>query len=72
MILPSSACSWGLTVAFGMSSFAVWMLGPVVKDIGFEKALWLMAVVAAVKAAFVMLLPDEREAMQPADAACES
>ncbi len=50
-----------LTVAFTMSSLAVWMLGPVVKEIGFEKALWLMAGVAAVKAGIVMLLPDERE-----------
>ncbi|HET8747709.1 MAG TPA: MFS transporter [Ramlibacter sp.] len=57
-----------LTVAFGMSSFAVWMLGPVVKQIGFEQALWLMAAVAAAKAGIVLLLPDERTAMQPAHA----
>jgi MFS family permease len=60
-----------LTVAFGMSSFAVWMLGPVVKDIGFEKALWLMAAVSAVKTAIVLLLPDERGAMQAAKPALE-
>jgi len=53
-----------LTIAFGMSSFAIWMLGPVVKQIGFEQALWLMAGVAAAKAAIVLLLPDERAAAQ--------
>jgi len=55
-----------LTVAFSMSALAVWMLGPVVKQVGFEKSLWLMAGVAAVKAAIVLLLPDEGEAARPA------
>jgi hypothetical protein len=40
----------------------VWLLGPLVKQVGFTTALWIMAGVAAVKAAIVLLLPDEREA----------
>jgi len=46
-------------VAFGFSSLAVWILGPLVKAIGFSHALWIMAGIAAIKAAIVMLLPDE-------------
>jgi hypothetical protein len=51
-----------LTVAFGFSSLAVWMLGPLVKSIGFSHALWIMAGIAAIKAAIVLLLPEEPEA----------
>ena len=64
--MRSRVAGMRFTVAFSMSSFAVWMLGPVVKEIGFEKALWLMAGIAAAKAAIVMLLPDEREAARGA------
>lgn len=59
--LRSRVAGMRLTVAFGISSFAVWMLGPVVKEIGFSNALWIMAGVAAIKAAIILLLPDERE-----------
>jgi len=48
-----------LTVAFGVSSLAVWLLGPMVKVMGFSTLLWIMAGIAAVKAAIVLLLPDE-------------
>mgnify|MGYP003322052207 CR=1 FL=1 len=47
-----------LTVAFGISSLAVWVLGPLVKGIGFSELLWAMAGIAALKAAIVLLLPD--------------
>jgi MFS family permease len=59
--LRSRVAGMRLTVAFGISSLAVWMLGPVVKEIGFSNALWIMAGIAAIKAAIVLLLPDERE-----------
>jgi hypothetical protein len=59
--LRSRVAGMRLTVAFGISSLAVWLLGPLVKEVGFTKALWIMAGVAAVKAAIVVLLPDERE-----------
>jgi MFS family permease len=60
--LRSRVAGMRLTVAFGFSSLAVWMLGPLVKSIGFSHALWIMAGIAAIKAAIVLLLPEEPEA----------
>jgi MFS family permease len=57
--LRSRVAGMRLTVAFGISSFAVWLLGPLVKQIGFSKALWILAGIAAIKTAIVLLLPDE-------------
>ncbi|MBI3042416.1 MAG: MFS transporter [Betaproteobacteria bacterium] len=57
--LRSRVAGMRLTVAFGFSSGAVWVLGPLVKGIGFSNALWIMAGIAAIKAAIVLLLPDE-------------
>ena len=57
--LRSRVAGMRLTVAFGFSSLAVWILGPMVKNIGFANALWIMAGIAALKAAIVWLLPDE-------------
>lgn len=65
--LRSRVAGMRLTVAFGISSLAVWLLGPMVKTMGFTAALWIMAGIAAVKAAIVLLLPDEKApAVQPA------
>jgi MFS family permease len=61
--LRSRVAGMRLTVAFGISSLAVWLLGPLVKGIGFTAALWVMAGIAAIRSAIVLLLPDE-----PADA----
>ena len=57
--MRSRVAGMRLTVAFGFSSAAVWILGPMVKHIGFSNALWIMAGIAAIKAAIVLLLPDE-------------
>jgi len=57
--LRSRIAGMRLTVAFGVASLAVWALGPVVKSVGFATALLIMAGIAAVKAAIVLLLPDE-------------
>jgi len=57
--LRSRIAGMRLTVAFGISSLAVWALGPVVKSVGFTTLLLIMAGIAAVKAAIVLLLPDE-------------
>jgi MFS family permease len=46
-----------LTVAFGVSSLAVWALGPVVKAAGFRTLLATMAVIALFTCAAVALLP---------------
>jgi MFS family permease len=61
--LRSRVAGMRLTVAFGISSLAVWLLGPLVKGIGFTAALWILAGIAAIRSAIVLLLPDE-----PADA----
>jgi MFS family permease len=57
--LRSRVAGMRLTVAFGISSLAVWLLGPMVKQIGFSNALWILAGIAAIKAAIVLLLPEE-------------
>jgi MFS family permease len=57
--LRSRVAGMRLTVAFGVSSLAVWLLGPMVKAMGFSTLLWIMAGIAAIKAAIVLLLPDE-------------
>ena len=46
-----------LAVAFGVSSLAVWLLGPLVKAAGFRTLLLLMAGIAVVTLGVVMLLP---------------
>lgn len=61
--LRSRVAGMRLTVAFGISSLAVWLLGPLVKSIGFTASLWILAGIAAIRSAIVLLLPDE-----PADA----
>jgi MFS family permease len=49
-----------LTVSFGVSSVAVWLLGPVVKATGFQSLLLAMAVIAVVTLVVVLLLPSTR------------
>jgi MFS family permease len=51
-----------LTVSIGISSLAVWLLGPVVKAAGFGALLWAMAGIAACTVAVVFLLPGEKAA----------
>ena len=46
-----------LTVSFGVSSLAVWLLGPVVKASGFGTLLLLMAGISVVTFLVVMMLP---------------
>jgi MFS family permease len=46
-----------LAVAFGVSSLAVWLLGPIVKAEGFRSLLLLMAGIAVVTLCIVLLLP---------------
>jgi predicted MFS family arabinose efflux permease len=50
-----------LTVSIGISSLAVWVLGPLVKASGFGTLLWTMAAIAACTVAVVLWLPDERQ-----------
>jgi MFS family permease len=46
-----------LTVSLGVSSLAVWLLGPLVKAGGFRMLLWCMAVTAACTLVAVLFLP---------------
>ena len=57
-----------LAVAFGVSSLAVWLLGPLVKAAGFRALLLVMAAIAAVTFCVVLLLPrtDDRGLGGPA------
>ena len=57
--LRSRVAGMRLTVAFGFSSAAVWALGPVVKNAGFETLLFAMAGIAVCTAVCVCLLPSE-------------
>ena len=66
--LRSRIAGMRLTVGFGISSLAVWLLGPLVKGMGFSALLWIMAGIAALRAAIVLLLPDEPAAEIPARA----
>ncbi len=51
-----------LAVSFGISSLAVYALGPAVKAAGFTTLLLAMAGIACCTAAFVLMLPDESSA----------
>jgi hypothetical protein len=48
-----------ITISFGVSSAAVWALGPVVKATGFTTLMIALAVVTATSAALASLLPRE-------------
>ncbi len=55
--MRSRVAGMRLTVAFGISALAVWLLGPLVKANGFGFLLGLLAVIAAVSAVAVTQLP---------------
>jgi MFS family permease len=64
--LRSRIAGMRLTVGFGISSLAVWLLGPLVKGMGFSALLWIMAGIAAIRTAIVLLLPEEPASAEPA------
>jgi MFS family permease len=55
--LRSRVSGMRLFVSFGVSSTAVWALGPVVKAAGFSTLLWSMAGIAAITVCAVLMLP---------------
>jgi predicted MFS family arabinose efflux permease len=57
-----------LAVSFGVSSLAVWMLGPLVKAAGFGTLLASMAAISACAALFVLWLPPEPASTAPSPA----
>jgi MFS family permease len=58
--MRSRAAGMRLTVSIGISSLAVWALGPVVKAAGFGTLMAAMAGVAVLTSAIVAWLPGER------------
>ena len=58
-----------LAVSFGISSLAVYALGPMVKAAGFSSLLLAMAAIACCTAAFVLMLPGDPLATEPAPTA---
>lgn len=57
--MRSRVAGMRLAVSLGISSLAVWLLGPVVKGMGFETLLVVLAGVSLCTAATVMWLPSE-------------
>ena len=57
-----------LAVSLGISSLAVWLLGPVVKGVGFDTLLLVLAGIALCTAAAVLWLPSEKLATAVAPA----
>jgi MFS family permease len=51
-----------IAISFGISSLAVWLLGPIVKAAGFRTLLIALAVIALCTVGFVALLPHETRA----------
>jgi MFS family permease len=58
--IRSSVAGIRFTVSLGVSSLAVWVLGPIVKNMGFGALFNMMAVIALATSAAVLLLPSER------------
>lgn len=59
--MRSRVAGMRLAVSFGVSSLAVWLLGPVVKASSFGTLFLAMAVISVCTAGVVMLLPSDRE-----------
>jgi len=58
--IRSSVAGVRFTISLGVSSLAVWLLGPVVKAAGFASLFTAMAVIALCTSCAVLLLPSER------------
>ena len=59
--MRSRVAGMRLAIAFGASSAAVWLLGPIVKQAGFTVLLWIMAGLAALTFLVVTWLPRTRK-----------
>lgn len=57
--LRSRVSGMRLAVSFSISSIAVWLLGPLVKSLGFTQLFIAMSCIAAVTATILLLLPNE-------------
>jgi MFS family permease len=59
--MRSRVSGFRIAVAFGISSLAVYMLGPLVKQQGFTSLMWGLSIIAAAGACVVMGLPGEEQ-----------
>lgn len=50
-----------LAISFGVSSLAVWLLGPIVKNYSFQTLFLIMAILSVGTASLVSLLPSDRQ-----------
>jgi MFS family permease len=66
--MRSRVAGMRLAVSLGISSLAVWLLGPLVKGVGFEKVLLVLAGVALCTAFTVLWLPSEHPSPETATA----
>jgi predicted MFS family arabinose efflux permease len=66
--MRSRVAGMRLAVSLGISSLAVWLLGPLVKGMGFDKLLLILAGVAVCTALTVLWLPSEQCATETAPA----
>ena len=66
--MRSRVAGMRLAVSLGISSLAVWLLGPLVKSMGFDTLLVVLAGVAMCTAFTVLWLPTDQPARAPATA----
>ena len=66
--MRSRVAGMRLAVSLGISSLAVWLLGPLVKGMGFDKLLLILAGVALCTVFTVLWLPSEQPAPETAPA----
>lgn len=64
--LRSRVAGMRLAVSAGVSSIAVWLLGPFVKVMGFTTLFWVLAAIATVKTIVLFWLPREEPVTPPA------
>lgn len=58
--IRSRVAGFRLAVSLGISAFAVWILGPFVKSVGFDSLFMFMALISVCTFCVVLLLPGER------------
>jgi predicted MFS family arabinose efflux permease len=66
--LRSRVAGMRLAVSAGISAIAVWLLGPVVKNAGFDALFWLMVAIAVCRAGVLLWLPREPKQVEPVPA----
>jgi len=63
--LRSRVAGMRLAVSAGVSSIAVWLLGPLVKTMGFTALFWVLAAIAVIKTIVLFWLPREEPVAPP-------